>query len=313
MCTAVRFNDRFFGRTFDFESSFGEEMVITPRGRMRVGQAENRYAFMGVGLKNEGTPLYFDGVNEWGLVACALNFPYFATYHDDAYAKAAVSASHLISLMLGFSHSVAEVREMLKNIAITNESPNKKYKVTPLHWIVSDPRESLVVESVQGGLRVYDNPVGVLTNSPELPYHLTRLADYSSLSTRNPKNTQGLLYSRGMGAIGLPGDFSSSSRFIRASFLKQNCPINPDSTTGGLGQAFDILASVSLPYGAVITDEGLPMHTRYTAVIDMESPAYYLTTSTCRAISRIKLTDSLCEAAEITTAPIYKEQIICDL
>ena len=313
MCTSIRFNDRFFGRTFDFESSFGEEMVITPRGRMLVGQAENRYAFMGVGIKNDGTPLYFDGINEWGLVACALNFPHFACYQDDKDAKTSVSASHLISLVLGFSRSVAEAREMLKNISVTNENPNGKYEVTPLHWIVSDPRESLVIESVRDGLRVYDNPVGVLTNSPEFPYHLTRLADYSGLSTKNPKVTQTLLYSRGMGAVGLPGDFSSSSRFIRASFLKQNCPINSDSTTGGVGQALDILASVSLPYGSVITDEGLPMSTRYTAVIDMESPAYHLTTATCRAISRIKLTDSLCEAAEIITAPIYKEQIICNL
>lgn len=314
MCTAVRFNESLFGRSFDFERSFGEELVITPRGRMRIGQAENRYAIMGVGIKNEGTPLYFDGVNEWGLSAAALNFPRFAVYHEPVDAKVGVPSSHLISLMLGFSRSVSEVRDMLKNISVTADSPSENMEATPLHWIVADPRESLVVESVREGLRVYDNPVGVLTNSPGFPYHLTRLADYSTLGAKNPVDTRLPLYSRGMGAIGLPGDYSSSSRFVRAVFLKDNSPF-PESEEGidSVSHAFDILASVSLPCGSVITDEGLLMYTRYTAVIDMENPAYYLTSSTCRAISRIRLTDILAEGGKIITAPIYKQQIVCDL
>ena len=377
MCTAIRFNERLFGRTFDYERSYGEELVITPRGRMRVGQAENRYAIMGIGIKNEHAPLYFDGVNEWGLTAAALNFPGYAVYHEPLNKKAGVSASHLISLMLGFCRSAVEVRDMLKNISITADAPGGEHRVTPLHWIVADERQCLVVESVSGGLRVYENPVGVLTNSPELPYHLTRLADYRHLSPKNPKNlplsednsanenlsskngssqplstknganqplssenrsnehlatessakehlsTEDLqnqslppptFYSRGMGAIGLPGDYSSSSRFVRAAYLKEHAPF-PDSKDGvsDISHAFDILASLSLPCGAVITDEGQPMSTRYTAVIDMESPGYYLTSATCRAIGHIRLTDSLCEGGKISSAPIYKEQIICDL
>ena len=246
---------------------------------------------------------------------------------------------------------------MLKNIPITADAPGGEHRVTPLHWIVADERQCLVVESVSGGLRVYENPVGVLTNSPELPYHLTRLADYRHLSPQNPKNlplsednsanenlssekrsnqplstangsnqqlsTEDLqnqalpppaFYSRGMGAIGLPGDYSSSSRFVRAAYLKEHAPF-PDSKDGvsDISHAFDILASLSLPCGAVITDEGQPMSTRYTAVIDMESPGYYLTSATCRAIGHIRLTDSLCEGGKISSAPIYKEQIICDL
>ena len=75
MCTAIRFNEKYFARTLDFERSFGEEMLITPRGKMRIGEADNRYAMMGIGVLRSGLPLYFDGVNEWGLSAAALNFP----------------------------------------------------------------------------------------------------------------------------------------------------------------------------------------------------------------------------------------------
>ena len=313
MCTAIRFNDRLFGRTLDFERSFGEELIVTPRGRMKIGEAENRYAIMGVGVKNEATPLYFDGVNEWGLSAAALNFPIFAFYQSDREAKAGVSSAHLIALLLGFCRSVREARDMLSNITITDKGADSKTPPTPQQWIISDPRECAVIESVKEGLKIYDNPLGVLTNSPELPYHLTRLADYSALSPRNPKAAIAdlPLCSRGMGAIGLPGDFSSSSRFIRAAFLKENCHF-PDSLdpTEDISHAFHILSSVSIPRGAVLTDEGEPTYTRYTALIDMDTPAYYLTTAACRTVRRAELTDSLCEGREIFSFPIYREEVI---
>ncbi len=313
MCTAIRFNDRLFGRTLDFESSFGEQLVITPRGRIRIGEAENRYAIMGVGIKNGDTSLYFDGVNEWGLAAAALNFPRFAVYRDDIGTKAGVSSAGLISMMLGLCRSVDEVRTMLENITVTNASATEEYKTTPLHWTVADQRESLVIESVADGLKLYDNPVGVLTNSPELPYHLTRLEDFGSLSVRNPRS-EPPLYSRGMGAVGLPGDFSSTSRFVRAAFLKENALFSDkDEVAEDIHLALDILASVSIPRGAVISDEGLPVTTRYTAVIDMDRPGYYLTTATCRTVSRCRLSDSLAEAGSIITIPIYKKPIIEEL
>lgn len=314
MCTAIKFDERFFGRTLDFERSFGEELIVTPREKIRIGDAKNRYAIMGIGVKNGGTPLYFDGVNEWGLASAALNFPGRAVYHKASDGKTGVPSAHLISLALGFCRSVSEARDMLSKICITDDGADEKTPPTPLHWMIADGRESIVVESVADGLRVYDDPVGVLTNSPEFPYQLTRLADYSALRAENPSESfSGLpLYSRGMGAIGLPGDFSSASRFVRAGFVKENT-VTVTDMLGEISRLFHILSSVAVPPGCVITDEGAPVLTLYTACADLEEPAYYLTAASCRAIRRMKLTDKLSSADRILTFPIYRDEIILDL
>lgn len=314
MCTAIRFDEKIFGRTFDFERSFGEKIVVTPREKMRVGEANNRYAIMGVGIKNEGTPLYFDGINEWGLTIGALNFPGCAVYHNPSPGQTGVSSAHLISLVLGFCRSVAEARNMLDKMCITSDGADENTPPTPLHWMIADSREAIVVESVSEGLMVYDNPVGVLTNSPDFPYQLTRLADYSSVSTENPKTTLGgqPLYSRGMGGIGLPGDYSSTSRFVRAAFVKANS-VKAGDHTADISRAFHILSAVSLPLGCVVTDDGAPVSTIYTVCADMEKPGYYLTTASCRTIRQISLTDELIEGDEIMTFPIYREEMILPL
>ena len=322
MCTSIRFNERLFGRTFDYERSYGEELIVAPRGRMKIGEAENRYAVMGIGVIVGETPLYFDGVNEWGLCAAALNFPQYAVYGVGKNARAGVSSAHLISLILGFCRSCEEARDMLSHISISVAGADEKTPPTPLHWMLSDPRSSLVVEPLASGLSVRDNPVGVLTNSPRFDYHLARLADLTALSPRNPlaKNAAPL-YSRGMGAIGLPGDFSSSSRFLRAAFLKECCDCTSggggqnkaDCTSGGVGQAFDILSSVAIPRGAVLSDGGEAVFTRYSALMDMDSPTYYLTTAACRTVRKATLTDSLCEGEHIVKFPIYREEIIAEI
>ena len=314
MCTAIKFDERFFGRTLDFERSFGEELTVTPREKLRIGEANNRYAIMGIGVKIGHTPLYFDGVNEWGLCAAALNFPHRAVYHKEWEGKTGVSSAHLISLILGFCRSVSEARDTLSKIFITSEGADGNTPPTPLHWLIADSREAIAVESVSDGLKVYDDPVGVLTNSPDFPYQLTRLGDFSSLRANNPtENPFGIpLYSRGMGALGLPGDYSSTSRFVRAGFVMKNT-LSEDATLGEISRLFHILGTVSVPLGCVVTEEGAPVSTLYTACADMQKPAYYLTCASCQAIRKIDLTDSLITANDIITYPIYRGEIIIDL
>ncbi len=316
MCTAIRFNERYFGRTLDFERTFGESLVVTPREKMQIIESRNRYAMMGIGVIIGDTPLYFDGVNEWGLAAAALNFPGYAVYCSADSGGTGIPSGHLISHILGLCRSVTEIREMLDKIAITDEMADGKTPPTPLHWIFSDGRESVIIESVEGGLRVYDKHVGVLTNAPELPYHLTRLADFSGLKAKNPESSIENIkaYSRGMGAIGLPGDFSSSSRFVRAAFLKENC-FGGVSVEGvsEISRAFSVLSSVSIPIGAALSDEGLPVFTIYTALIDMAEPSYYLTTASHRTVLCARLTDSLCDGKGIQSYPIYREEKIISL
>lgn len=299
MCTAIRFNGGLFGRTLDFERSFGEEMIIAPRGSVGLIDLRNRYAVMGIGVMDGGFPLYFDGVNECGLAAAALNFPKYAVYAPPGEGR--IEAGRLIATILGLGRSVGEARDMLAGLQICGGS-------SPLHWIFADVREAVVVESCEDGLRIYDDPVGVLTNSPPFPYHLSRLGDISHLSPTSRSSD----YSRGMGAIGLPGDFSSSSRFLRAAFINRHITL-PKERNEAVSLAFCALSALSVPPGCVITAEGESAYTRYTSVMDMAAPAYYLTTATCRTVRRVKLTDRLMNGREIVRLSICAEPHFVDI
>lgn len=315
MCTAIKFGKRFFGRSLDFEKSFGEELVIVKRGAIRLLNSENRYAMMGVGVISSGEPLLFDGVNEWGLCCAALNFPGYAVYSDNCNEGTAIPSSKLISFALGLCRSVGEVREMLGKICISGEFADEKTPPTPLHWMFADGREAITVESVKEGLRVYENSIGVLTNAPDFNYHMTRLADFSALQAENPDRcfTHSPPYSRGMGAIGLPGDFSSSSRFVRATFIKENMREVSGEKSSDISRLFGAFSSLEVPLGCVLTDEGESVLTRYTAVIDMESPAYYLTTTSCRTVMRLELSDIDEDKGKIYSVPFYREEMILSL
>ncbi len=321
MCTAIRFNERFFGRTFDFERSFGEQLIISPRESIRLGESKNRYGILGIGVKNGDTPLYFDGINEWGLCSAALNFPHFARYSDSA--GQGVWSSHLNSLVLGYCRSVAEAREMISHLVI--RGGDGSLPESPLHWMIADATGAIVIEPTERGCIICDNPCGTLTNSPPLDYHMSRMADIVGLSRKNPTPQ---LYCRGLGAVGLPGDYSSSSRFLRAAFLRSSCfdrvadgeckkegnaATDTDCTMGGVGLAMDVLSAVSIPRGAVLSDEGEAVYTRYRVVMDMERPAYYLTTSTSRSVSRLTLTDPLRDGKLIVTYPLYRKESITEI
>ena len=313
MCTAIKFNDRFFGRTLDFERSFGEEILITPREKLKILHSGNRYSMVGVGVLGDGKPLYFDAINEWGLSAAALNFSHFAVYSKEIHENS-VKSSDLIGFVLGLCRNVREARAMLDKINII---PNKCYssEQSGLHWIFSDKVDCITVESVKGGLKIYDNPVGVMTNAPEFPYHLTRLADFSALEAANPESRfiHSPLYSRGMGAIGLPGDFSSSSRFIRATFIKQNISFENKNSSDNAASLIGVLGCMAVPRGSVLTDGGDAVMTLYTSVMDMDDPSCYLSTSTCRAVKRVRLSDRLSLGDSIISIPLYSEETIVDL
>lgn len=317
MCTAINFGG-VFGRTFDYEYSFGEQIVATPREKVVYGQAKNRYAMLGVGVVRNGVSLYFDGVNEWGLCGAALNFPNYAVYHDPGEKKAAISSGSLVGFLLGFCKDTHEVRGALENIVISKDGES-----TPLHWIFADKRGAITIESVEEGLKIYDNPLGVLTNSPDFPTQLRKLEDYMHLSPEKPNDnlTDGVvsICSRGIGGVGLPGDFSSSSRFVRALFLKKHTICESEDKCGNDGcnaelsevrKFFRVAASVTIPPGSVLSDEGLPVSTRYTSCVDMEGLAYYLTSHRTRQISCVKLLDDLRDGDEIRLFSLYQSEKI---
>lgn len=314
MCTAIRFNDRLFGRTFDYERSFGEMMYVLPRSRAKICSCENRYAIMGVGVLGSGRPMFFDGVNEYGLCAAALNFPHYAVYHKGNGILRSIPSGDLIGYALGQCKSVKETKALFSDIVIADTSDAEGS--SPLHWIFADRNEAVTVESVAEGLLVVTNPIGVMTNSPGLKYHLTRLGDFAAVDRSNPDvgMCDSLIYSRGMGGIGLPGDFSSSSRFIRAAFLRESVDLSvSEGSYADVSLAMAVMSNLSIPKGAVLADNSSEVYTRYAAVIDLDEPGYYLSTADCRAIGHIRLSDSMCDGAGPEGMAIYHKEYIFDL
>ena len=319
MCTAVSFGDRIFGRTLDYHKSFGERILITPRERVTIGEAKNRYSMIGVGVLQDNIPLYFDGMNEWGLFCAALNFSGFAHYGDLFGKKAGISSSHLLSFILGFSKSCEEVRSAMSNLGITDEGASPGLEPTELHWIVCDRRSCIVIEPTDGGVRIYDNPFGVLTNAPDFRFQSIRMADFASLSSGDLADnlTDGVAkkYSHGLGALGLPGDYSSTSRFVRSAFVRKNIKDistfqsgageNNSSRNTLISSFFHLMSSVSVPFGCSSGEGEMPMMTLYTVCADPEELNYYFTDYTNHRIRVVGLREEFFECKEILSLPIY--------
>jgi choloylglycine hydrolase len=227
----------------------------------------------------------------------ALNFPISARYFPREEGKVNIASFELISFVLSGAASTAEARELLRRVNITGDSFSPELSATPLHWIVADKKASLIIESVEDGVKIYENPLGVLTNEPPFPFHTARLADFLYLKSEYPENTLSPsyeidIYSRGMGAVGLPGDYSSSSRFVRAVFLKEHTGCFSEDKAGEASRFFHIMDSLTVPLGAVKTKEGKSVYTVYTSMIDTDSLIYYFSTYRSRSIKGVRLSDT---------------------
>lgn len=315
MCTAVS-ERHLFGRTLDLERSFGEAVVITPRRfalpyLYRPPQTSH-LAMIGMAHVAEGRPLYYDAVNEAGLAIAALSFPHACHYHPPAQGKINLASFELLPFVLGQCRGLGEAAALLCEINLTPDAFLPSLPPTPLHWLIADGSGSLVVESRQTGLEITQNPFGVLTNAPEFSYHSTRVADFMQLGARPPENRLApeldlSPYSRGMGALGLPGDFSSSSRFTRAFFAKTHT-VKGDTPTEEISRFFHVMDTVSLPRGIALTEEGMPILTLYTSCIDTKSGAYHFTTYRSRRIRTVQLRNADLDASRLTAFPTESEE-----
>lgn len=297
MCTAISCSAgrHYFGRNLDLEYAFKECITITPRNFLLHFQTlpalQNHHAMIGMATVANGYPLYYEATNEKGLSAAGLNFPGLAIYHPIAEYKDNVAPYEFIPWILGQCTTVLEAKKLLERTNITAIAFSSQFPLSPLHWIISDEKESIVVESVADVLTVYDNPIGILTNNPPFPWHLYHLANFMQLSARQAENhfTAAISlkpYSNGMGAMGLPGDFSSASRFVRAAFVKENAVFTEDENRN-VSQFFHILNSVAMPRGSVVMSDGRNEITLYSSCCDTARGIYYFTSydnSTIRAV-----------------------------
>ena len=212
-------------------------------------------------------------------------------------------------------NSVAELRKSIDSIAFI-DVPLPILGVTPpLHWILADKSgECIVLEPTADGIKVYDNPIGVMTNSPEFSWHLQNLRQYIGLKSQPFAPTEWgdvplSAFGQGSGSMGLPGDFTPPSRFVRAAYGKQNIQ-GIENEEEGISAIFHILSNCEVPKGAVITEDGILDNTIYTSAMCMESGTYYYHTYDCRQIIAIHLFNEDLDTAEIKTYPFQRKQKI---
>lgn len=320
MCTAATYKtkDFYFGRTLDYEISYGDQVVITPRNYVfdlrQGGQIKNHYAMIGMACVMQDYPLYYDAVNEKGLGIAGLNFVGNAHYNKPADGKDNITQFELIPWILGKCATVKEARELLEKINLIDTPFMENLPVAQLHWIIADKDECITVESLKDGLKIYDNPVGVLTNNPPFNYQMFHLNNYMHLAVENQENTFSdkldlKQYSRGMGAMGLPGDLSSQSRFVRVSFVKMNS-LSGNSEEESVSQFFHILGSVDQQRGCCKLGEEKYEITLYTSCCNTHTGIYYYNTYENHQISAVDMHHENLDSEKLITYALIKgEQI----
>lgn len=320
MCTAVSFarKDFYFGRTLDYDFSYGDKIAVTPRCYCfdfgAAGKSAEHYAMIGMAHIADNYPLYYDCINEKGLGMAGLNFVGNAVYGEPISGRYNLAPHEFIPFVMGRCRDVDEARALLEEINLVNAAFSDKFPVAELHWMISDRSGSLVAESTANGFKVYDNPVGVLTNNPEFPQQLLQLNNYMYLSAKEPKNLfcSSLPlkpYSRGMGAMGLPGDLSSESRFVRAAFIRNNS-VCGDTEGECVSQFFHILGAVENQKGCCELADGKYQITRYTSCCNGDKGIYYYTTYENHQVSAVDMHhENLNSSRLICYAPLNAEQI----
>ena len=301
MCTAATYKtkDFYFGRTLDYEFSYGDEITITPRNYCfnfrHIGEVKTHYAIIGMAHIANDYPLYYDAFNEKGLCMAGLNFVGNAVYSqvNKENGKDNVAQFEFIPWVLSKCASVKEAEALIDNMNLVGTTFSEQFSAAKLHWIIADKNQAITVESVETGLMVYNNEIGVLTNNPPFPMQMFLLNQYMGLSEKQPENTfAGELdlqkYSRGMGAIGLPGDLSSTSRFARVAFVKAHS-VSADTEEESVSQFFHILGSVDQQRGCCLVAEGKYEITIYTSCCNADKGIYYYTTYNNHQITAVNM------------------------
>lgn len=318
MCTALSFKTRqhYFGRNLDLEYSYHETVTITPRNYpfkfRRIQEMDTHYAIIGIAYVVENYPLYYDAVNEKGLGMAGLNFAGNASWKAAVADKENVTPFELIPRILGACASVDEAVRLLEQTNALDESFSPQLPLTPLHWLIADKEKSLVVEFLAGGLKLTPNPVGVLTNNPPFDFQMLNLANYMQVSREPIRNTLAPsiplnAYSQGMGGLGLPGDLSSVSRFVKATFTKMNS-VCGDSEAESVSQFFHILGSVEQQRGCVHLGGEKYEYTIYSSCCNTETGVFYYKTYGNSRISSVDMRRENLNGSHLISYPLIKAE-----
>ncbi len=322
MCTAISIaaSHHFFGRNLDLDQSYGEAVCVCPRhvplSFRNVHAMPSHYAMIGMAHVEEEVPLFYDAANEHSLAMAGLLFPGNAVYHPVRKGCDNVASFELISYILGQCKSVREAVACLKTVNLTSLPFSDKLPPSPLHFLLSDPHEAVVIEPMADGLRIYPDIVRVLTNNPPFPFQLFQLNNYRNVGCDNGQNRFSdqlplSLYCQGLGGIGLPGDNSSMSRFVRAVFLTQSLVMpQPESEEGSVNQIFHALHGVEMVRGSCRTSCNSLDETVYTCCIDADTGRYYYTTYENHQISCVDMTRLDLNDDKIFSFPMVQKERI---
>lgn len=327
MCTSIAMfqTNAVFGRNLDLEQHFSEAVVITPQNYpfhfQKTDSISSHFAMIGMASVVQDVPLYAEAMNEKGLYMAGLNFPHNACYAKAISAnKTALAPYELIPWILSQCENVAQAEEKLSRLSLldlpfTVQGPTPcSLPVAPLHWQIADSKRALVVEALEDGLHLYEDRIGVLTNNPPFPFHQMNLSQYQHLSpaqscNRFAKTELPSPFAQGMGAIGLPGDYSSASRYVKAAFLKLNSVCEQEEEQQVM-QFFHILDAVAMVKGSVITEDKQLDLTLYSCCISAGTKTYYYRTYENSTVHAIRMKQENMEGSRLSVYPLQRKTVI---
>jgi len=294
-------------RTLEFEFDLGSKIIVVPRGTFMTafttgweGLSWNvKYGY--VGANALGMDLVADGINEVGLACGAFYFSGCAGYQElqkELY-KSTLSQYDLVGWILGNFATVDEVKAALDNIRVYGLAIMiTESTIMPLHHIVYDAKGGcIVIEYVEGELNIHENPLGVITNNPTFDWHLQNLSNYVNLTPANVKSSKLGDFKivgtgNGTGLLGLPGDNTSPSRFVRAAFYSHG-EVKPKHAKEAVTLAWHILNALDIPEGLVVNEELGMVVSRdiayWSAVRDLTNKVYYYRTYSDLNIRKVEL------------------------
>lgn len=331
MCTSFTLHAKdesyMLSRTMDFSIEMAKTVTYIPQNFHLIHDYSSsemyqiKYAYVGMGALEDHCNIVFDGVNEQGLTAATLYFVNYANYADPQAVTTAVKVAPdmVVGYTLGNYASVNEVKTAFEQnqIQIVDEKNPTLGITPPLHYIFMDKTgATIVVEVMKDGVHVYDDTVGVMTNSPDYPWHENNLNNYLTVTPKQhePVNWLGKELhpmSQGSGNFGLPGDFTPVARFVRTAYLKNFMP-QADDEYGNLIKAENILKSVNVAKGAVVTETDAQDFSCYRSFMSATSQTYYFATYNNQRVRKINL-QSLIDLTEPKIFVVDNHEDILDI
>ncbi|KGF76217.1 choloylglycine hydrolase family protein [Lactococcus lactis] len=330
MCTSIytetKDNKHLLARTMDFSYELDPQVLFIPRNHKWTSSSEsnsfnNKYGFIGSGKNLNGSYFVADGVNEKGLSVAELYLPGEAVYHNNNSSEKINLAPHeFILWLLGNFESIDELSTSVKDVHLINLPMPVLNVVTPLHWIITDKTgKSVVIEptDLNNDLTIKNNPIGVMTNTPKLEWHIENLRNYLNVQPNQYHSKKFGTYdakpfSQGTGTLGLPGGYTPPERFVRAAFFKEHIE-KASNELEGVHNSLEILSTVKIPKNIVITSSGETDYSQYISVLCNETKTIYFQSYNTNEIIRVSLTPELLSHEKVLEFQVKQSLSILDI